>query len=93
MDFATHADLTGRLRGLVILLDERLTPDQARAADDLIDTSLFGSALETLADGLAEHETPIPDDVRRDFERLASQVGDDARVKAALGRCPREPDE
>jgi hypothetical protein len=92
MDFATHADLTGRLRGLVILLAERLTADQARAADDLIDASLFGAALESLAEGLSEQETPIPDDVRRDFERLASQVGDDARVMAALGRCPREAD-
>jgi hypothetical protein len=88
MDFATHADLTGRLRGLVILLDERLAPDQARAADELIDASLFGAALDSLAASLAEHETPIPDDVRRDFDRLASQL-DAPQVMAALGRCPR----
>ena len=60
MDFATHADLTGRLRGLVILLAERLTADQARAADDLIDSSLFGAALESLAEGLSEHGDPDP---------------------------------
>jgi hypothetical protein len=90
VDFATHADLTGRLRGLVILLAERLTPDQARAADDLIDASLFSSALESLVDGLSEHKIPIPDDVRGDFARLASQLGDDVRVMDALDCCPRE---
>ena len=37
LDFATHSDLTGRLRGLIILLAERLTVDQARSADELID--------------------------------------------------------
>jgi hypothetical protein len=92
MDFATHADITGRLRGLVILLDERLTPDQARAVDDLIDASLFGDALRSLADSLSEHETPIPDDVRRDFERLASQL-DVADAIDALRLCPREATE
>jgi hypothetical protein len=89
MDFATHADLTGRLRGLVILLDERLTPDQARAADELIDASLFAAALDSLAAGLAEHETPIPDDVRRDFDRLASQL-DAMQVMVTLSQCPPE---
>lgn len=89
MDFATHADLTGRLRGLVILLDERLTPDQARAADELIDASLFAADLDSLAAGLAEHETPIPDDVRRDFDPLASQLGA-MQVMVTLSRCPPE---
>jgi hypothetical protein len=92
MDFATHADLTGRLRGLVILLAERLTPDQARAADELIDASLFSAALDLMADDLSEHGTPIPDDVRRDFERLASQLGD-VQAMEALGRCPRDASE
>ena len=90
MDFATRADLTGRLRGLVILLDDHLTSDQARAADQLIDDSEFGAALETLAGWLAEKESPIPDDVRRDFERLSGQTGTADRVMPALDRCPPE---
>jgi hypothetical protein len=92
MDFATHADLTGRIRGLVILLDERLTSDQARSADELIDASEFGVALEMLANWLSENETPIPDDVRLDFERLSSQIGTVDRVMGPLGRCPGEND-
>jgi hypothetical protein len=90
VDFATHADLTGRLRGLVILLAERLTSDQARVADELIDASEFGVALEMLADWLSENETPIPDDVRHDFERLSSQMGNVDGVMRALGLCPGE---
>lgn len=90
VDFATHADLTGRLRGLVILLAERLTSDQARVADELIDASEFGVALEMLADWLSENEMPITDDVRHDFERLSSQMGNVDRVMRALGLCPGE---
>jgi hypothetical protein len=92
VDFATHADLTGRLRGLIILLDEHLTSDQARSADELIDASEFGVALEHLADWLSEDETPIPDDVRRDFERLSSQMGNVERVMGALSLCPTAGD-
>ncbi len=92
LDFATHADLTGRLRGLIILLGERLTLDQARSADALIDASEFGAALEMLAHRLSENETPIPDGVRRDFERLSVQMGTVERVMRPLDRCPAESD-
>jgi len=90
VDFATRADLTGRLRGLVILLDDYLTSDQARTADQLIDDSEFAAALETLAGWLADKGSAIPDDVRRDFERLSGQTGTADRVMPALDRCPPE---
>ncbi len=93
MDFVTNADLTGRLRGLVILLGEKVTLDQARRADELIDVSEFGSALELLTDWLCENETPISPDLRRDFERLAGVIGDTDRVLHALNMCPSEPGE
>jgi hypothetical protein len=92
LDFATHSDLTGRLRGLIILLAGRLTLDQARSADELIDASEFGVALEMLADWLSENETPIPDGVRRDFERLSVQMGNVERVMRPLDLCPAESD-
>lgn len=90
MDFGTHADLTGRLRGLVILLDEKLTLDQARRVDELIDISEFGAALGLLADWLCENETPIGADLRRDFERLAAEIGDADPVLHRLTMCPPE---
>jgi hypothetical protein len=92
VDFAIHADLTGRLRGLVILLAERLASDHARLADELIDASEFGVALEALADWVSEHETPIPDDIRHDFQRLSSQMGNVDRVMGALRLCPADRD-
>jgi hypothetical protein len=92
LDFVTHSDLTGRLRGLIILLAERLSVDQARFADELIDASEFGAALETLADWLCANETPIPDGIRRDFERLSVQMGNVARVMRPLDLCPAESD-
>jgi hypothetical protein len=85
VDFATHADLTGRLRGLIILLDDQLTLDQARVADELVDASEFGLALEFLADRLAEDDTPIPEDVRGDFQRLSSELGIVDRIMGPLG--------
>ena len=93
MDFATHSDLTGRLRGLVILLDDRLTLDQARSADELIDASEFGTVLEVLAGWLSENETPMPDGVRRDFDRLSTQIGNVEQVMPPLDRCPTEGDD
>ncbi len=92
MDFATHADLTGRLHGLIILLDDQLTLDQTRFADELVDASEFGPALEFLADRLAENEAPIPDDVRRDFQRLSSEMGIVDRIMGPLGHCRPEGD-
>ncbi len=91
MDFLTHADLTGRIRGLVIMLDERITIEQSRRADELVDDDEFGAALELLAGFLAEADTALPDDLRVDFDRLSTQVGNHDTVMAALERCPSEP--
>ena len=90
MDFLTHADLTGRIRGLVILLDDKIDIEQSRAADELIDGDEFGPALEQLAGVLAEAGTPLPDDLRTDFDRLATQVGNRDRVMELLQACPPE---
>lgn len=92
MDFAEHADLTGRLRGLVIMLGGDLTLDQARHVDELIDGAEFPVALETLAECLAENRTPVPDSIRRDFERLSTQLGNHDRVMEPLAACPTAPD-
>jgi hypothetical protein len=94
VDFATRADLAGRLRGLVIMLDEYLTLEQCRTADQAIDADDYGPALEMLAGWLAEAATPIPDDIRRDFERLSSQIGNVEAVMVPLDeRCPVAPEE
>jgi hypothetical protein len=88
MDFLDHADLTGRIRGLVIMLDDKVTIEQSREVDELIDASEFGGALEMLAGCLAESETPLPDDLRVDFERLATRMEIRDAVMETLVRCP-----
>jgi hypothetical protein len=91
MDFLTHADLTGRIRGLVIMLDDKITIEQSRRAEELVDNAEFASALEVLAGHLAEGETALPDDLRVDFDRLSTQVGNHDAVMEILTRCPVEP--
>jgi hypothetical protein len=90
MDFLTHADLTGRIRGLVILLDDKITIEQSRRAEELVDAAEFDAALEVLAGFLAEAGTALPDDLRTDFDRLATQVGNRDRVMELLAACPPE---
>jgi hypothetical protein len=90
MDFLTHADLTGRIRGLVIMLDEKITIEQSRRAEELVDDSQFGPALELLAGFLSEGEQSLPDDLRVDFERLSNQVGNHDAVMEILASCPVE---
>jgi hypothetical protein len=90
VDFLTKADLTGRLRGLAIMLDDRLTIEQTRAAEELIDAEEFGPALEALAAALRDHGASLPSDLRTDFERLAAQLGDEAAVTDLLAGVPTE---
>jgi hypothetical protein len=86
MDFLTHADLTGRIRGLVIMLDDKITIEQSRRAEELVDGDEFDAALELLAGLLAAGPTALPDDLRVDFERLSIQVGNHDAVMGVLGR-------
>jgi hypothetical protein len=90
VDFLDHADLTGRIRGLVILLDDKITIDQSRRVDELIDASDFRAALETLATVLADSSTPLDADLRVDFERLAGRIEIRDTVMETLARCPVE---
>jgi hypothetical protein len=90
VDFLTKTDLTGRLRGLAILLDDRLTVEQTRAAEDLIDDDQFAPALEALAAALREQHATLPADLRRDFDRLSAQLGNEAAVAELLAGVPTE---
>jgi hypothetical protein len=90
VDFLTHADLTGRIRGLVIMLDEKISVDQSRQAEELVDGAEFGAALEALAGFLAEAGAALPEDLRIDFDRLSTQVGNHDAVMEILARGPVE---
>ena len=89
VDFLTRADLTGRIRGLVIMLDDKITIEQSRAvgrARSMRTSSV--RPLEQLAGVLAEAGTSLADDLRTDFDRLSTQVGNQDRVMELLGACP-----
>ena len=49
--------------------------------------------IETLAERLSKDATAIPDDVRRDFEKISLQMGNVERVMRPLDLCPAETDE
>ena len=52
-------------------------------------TAEFGAALEALAGFLAEAGTPLPDDLRVDFDRLSTQVGNHDAVMERARRAAR----
>ena len=90
MDFLTRTDLAGRIRGLAIMLDDRITVDQTRAAEELVDAGEFGPALEALAGALLAQGAAVPADLREDFDRLTRQVGNHDVVAELLAGCPTE---
>lgn len=90
MDFLTRTDLAGRIRGLAILLDDRITVEQTRRAEELVDTDEFGPALEVLAGALVTQGASLPADLREDFDRLTRQVGNFDAVAGLLETCPTE---
>jgi hypothetical protein len=92
VDFLEKTDLTGRLRGLAIMLDDRLTVEQTRAAEELVDADEFGPALEALAAALGEQGASLPTDLRTDFDRLSAQIGNEAAVGELLAGVPTEAD-
>jgi hypothetical protein len=53
MDAAYLEELAGRLYGLLISLDDRIGPEQARLLHHFIEADEYGLALEEIADMLA----------------------------------------
>jgi hypothetical protein len=90
VDFLTKTDLTGRLRGLAIMLDDRLTIEETRAAEELIDDDEFAAALEALAGALRDQGASLPADLRIDFDRLAAQLENGPAVTELLAGVPTE---
>jgi hypothetical protein len=90
VDFLTKTDLTGRLRGLAIMLDDRLTIEQTRTAEELIDDDQFAPALEALATSLRDQGASLPADLRTDFDRLADQLENRPAIAELLAGVPTE---
>jgi hypothetical protein len=90
MDCAYYEVIAGRLHGLLIRLDERLSGRDIALIAEFIDANELGLALEQMADVLSEEEHPLTPDERADMLRLAELMQMGERVARALAFCPEK---
>jgi hypothetical protein len=89
-DTAYYEDLAGRLYGLVIRLDDRLSGDQAQWLHHVTEVGEYGLALDDMAAILADGKIAITDQERRDLLALAEQMkSEGAAARQALRSCPQ----
>jgi hypothetical protein len=74
MDAAYYEDLAGRLYGLLIGLDDRISSEQAQLLHHFIEVGEYGLALEEIAGTLAQDAIAITGQERRDMMALAAQM-------------------
>jgi hypothetical protein len=73
-DASYYEQLQGRLRGLLIAVENRLRPDQVSLLDELIEANECGVALHMLRDLLAEAKAPISAAERDHIAQLAATM-------------------
>ena len=89
-DTAYYEDLAGRLYGLVIRLDDRLSGDQAQWLHHVTEVGEYGLALDDMAAILAHGKIAITDQERRDLLALAEQMtSEGVAARQALQSCPQ----
>lgn len=81
-------EIAGKLRGLLIRLDDRLPGKDVTLIAEFIDANELGLALEQMADVLSEEEQPLSADERADMLALVDTMQMDERVPRALALCP-----
>ena len=88
---AEHDEITGRLRGLMTLLDDRLPARELAFIAEFIDAGELGLALEQMADALCEDEAAVAGTERAGMLALAERMHLGPRVSGALRLCPERP--
>ena len=88
MDSGYYEEIAGRLRGLLIRLDDRLSRQDQTWVAEFIDANELGLALEQMADALSEDDQPVSPEERSDMLALAERMQMDDRVSRALTFCP-----
>src|SRR5690348_10440712 len=88
---AEYDEITGHLRGLMVLLDDRLSAKDLGFVAEFIDVGELGLALEQMADALCEDEAPVARAERDDMLTLAERMNLGSRVYRALRFCPERP--
>lgn len=73
-DRAYHEEMQGRVRGVLIALESKMSSEEAHSVGDLIDNNEYGIALEWLVDTLVEEgiavEAPLLDDIQALLNRM-----------------------
>lgn len=82
-----HAELQGRLQGLLITVEQWLAAEHATLISELIDANETGLALEMISDLLLAAEAPIDRLILDDVVRLASAMGLPMHVGEQLASC------
>jgi hypothetical protein len=80
-------EITGRIRGLVIRLGDRLSTSNQVFVEELVDHNEPMLAIEFMADDLSELDSPLSEDERADLVGLAEHFGSN-RAIGAIALCP-----
>ena len=88
LDPAYCEEIAGKLRALLIRLDNRLLIKDVTLIAEFIDANELGLALEQMADVLSEDEQPLSAEERADMLALVDRMKMDERVPQALTFCP-----
>ena len=88
MDAGFYEDIAGRLRGLLIQLDDRLSEHDLAWTAEFIDANELGLALDQMAHGLCEYDHPVTAGERLDMLALAERMQMGSGVARALSFCP-----
>jgi hypothetical protein len=87
----THNELSDRVRGLLIAVEDRLPTKTGTFVGELIDASEFGIAVETMAEVLCESGQSVASEERAEFMELVRRMAMDDRVERNLAMCPARP--
>lgn len=90
MDRGYYEDVAGRLRELLIRLDDRLPSKDVTLISEFVDANELGLALEQMADVLGEDEQPLAAGERADMLALVERMQMSDRVQGALRFCPEK---
>ena len=88
MDRVYYEDIGGRLRGLLIRLEDRLPAIDVALIAEFVDANELGLALEQIKDVLSAEGQPLAPDERADILALAERMQMGDSVLSALRLCP-----
>ena len=92
VDQLEYDEITARLRGLMILMDDRLSAGDLIIVAEFIDVGELGLALDQMAFALCEGEAPVAQTERAGMLALAKRMSLGSQVSRALRFCPERPD-